>query len=99
MDKASGVWLNMIVLCVGLGGIGFMAAMMLNYKFLGCLLAGLAMTGVTFGAVLFGAVGVIHALEGSSVQHIRDGHNEVIISLHLGPFSYRRTLPIPVEEK
>ena len=83
MSEVADMWLNILALCTGLAGIGFV-------------LAGLAMIGVTFGAVVFGAVGVIHALKGCNVQHIQDGRNEVIVVLCLGPFSYRRTLP-PVE--
>ncbi len=93
MSEVADMWLNILALCTGLAGIGFVAAVILNCKPLGCLLAGLAMIGVTFGAVVFGAVGVIHALKGCNVQHIQDGRNEVIVVLCLGPFSYRRTLP------
>lgn len=89
MSEVADMWLNILALCTGLAGIGFVAAVILNCKPLGCLLAGLAMIGVTFGAVVFGAVGVIHALKGCNVQHIQDGRNEV----YRRPLSWSVQLP------
>ena len=97
MDKAVDMWLGIFTLCGGLPVVGSLLANLLNCKAAGYVSAGLAMIGVTFGAVLFGAVGILHSLEGCEVRHIRDGREEIIIELRLGPFSYRRSLPF-IEE-
>ena len=56
MDKAVDMWLGIFTLCGGLSGIGFVLANLLNCKVAGYVSAGLAMIGVTFGAVSLSCV-------------------------------------------
>ena len=94
MDNITKLWANLFIICMGLSAIGFAFAAVLGWKNMGCLLAGAAMIGVTFGAFLLGSVGMLHALERSETRYVSDGKDAVIVTLRLGPFKYSRTGPL-----
>ena len=58
----------------------------------GMVLAGIGMTIAMMGAVFFGAMLMLHALDGATTATVHDGRNDIIVTLKLGPFSYSRTI-------
>lgn len=99
MSEAVKVWLISIVFCMAFASVGCSFATVFGLKWLGCLLAGMAVIGIACGTFFIGSVGMIHALERGRIQYINDGKDTFFVELRIGPFKYRRTIPSSQERK
>lgn len=92
MSEAVKVWLISIAFCMAFASVGASFATVFSLKWLGCLLAGIAVIGIACGTFFLGSVGMIHALERGEIQHINDGKDAFFVELRIGPFKYRRII-------
>lgn len=93
VSEAVKVWMISIAFCMAFASVGASFAAVFGLKWLGCLLAGMAVIGIACGTFFIGSVGMIHALEKGEIQHINDGKDVFFVELRIGPFKYRRTIP------
>lgn len=93
MSEVVKVWLISIAFCMAFASVGACFATVFDLKWLGCLLAGVAVIGIACGTFLLGLVGMMHALEWGEIQRVNDGKNEFFVEMRIGPFKYRRVIP------
>ena len=92
MEQAGVVMMNMLFIGLLCAVLGMACGNCIGAHIGGMVLAGIGMTIAMMGAVFFGAMLMLHALDGATTATVHDGRNDIIVTLKLGPFSYSRTI-------
>lgn len=93
MEQAGFVMMDMLLVGLLCAVLGMTCGNCLGARIGGTVLAGIGMMIAMMGAMFFGAVLMLHALDGATTATVHDGRNDIIITLKLGPFSYSRVIP------
>lgn len=93
----TGQWL--VSLCIGaiLSLFGLVFANVFNLSSIGKVLSVLAIFILVVESACLGAIAMTNALE-AEIEKIYDGKNDVIITLKVGCFTYRRIVPTKILE-
>ena len=92
MDAVGSVWAYGLLVGIIFGTIGMMFGQCLGFRSAGIILSGMGVALALMLSMFFGAMVMLHALDGATTATVHDGRTDIIINLKLGPFSYSRTI-------
>lgn len=92
MEQTGFVMMNMLFVGLLCAVLGMACGNCLGARIGGIILAGIGMVISMMGAMFFGAMLMLHVLDGATTATIHDGRKDLIITLKLGPFSYSRVV-------
>lgn len=97
MDAVGSVWMYGLLVGMIFGSLGMMFGQCLGFRSAGIILSGMGVALALMLSILFGAMLMVHAMDGAIVAKVYDGKQHLIIGLKLGPFTYSREIPEVVD--
>lgn len=97
MDAVGSVWAYGMLVGIMFGTIGMMFGQCLGFRSAGIVLSGMGVALALMLSMFFGAMVMVHALDGAVITKVYDGKQHLIIGLRLGPFTYNREIPEVVD--
>ena len=92
MEAVGSTWVYGMLVGMIFGSLGMMFGQCLGFRTAGIILSGMGVALALMVSMVFGAMVMLHSLEGGVVHRVDDGRDELIIGLKLGPFSYEKVI-------